>query len=56
MPTELRLALARKHSAQTQSQANVTILLVCLILCLVNCALALLDPAVARAVELLGQY
>lgn len=57
MPTDVAAVLAAKATAQSQNKRfAVTLLLACLALCLGNVAAVLSSPAIAQAVELIGQY
>jgi hypothetical protein len=54
MPTNLTAALLRKESERCCAQADLSMLLVCLILCLINLCLILASPTIADAFALLG--
>jgi hypothetical protein len=56
MPTEVSAVLARKRLAETQMQGDVTIMLICTILCLVNILSLYFDQALAEATVLMGLY
>jgi hypothetical protein len=49
MPTDLLAVSARKHKAQIGTQTDITIALVCVIVCLVMLVLLFVDQSFANA-------
>ena len=56
MPTDLCGLVACKTAIKSRGQADVTVLLITVILCLINVALILLSPTFAEAVALVGRF
>jgi len=56
MPTDLGAVSARKRKAQALTQTDITIVSVCVIICLVNLVLLFVDQSFAEAIELMGLF
>jgi hypothetical protein len=56
MPTEVTAELARKRMAEVQTQGDMTVMLICLIFCLLNIMLLHFDEALVKATILSGLY
>jgi len=56
MPTNLEIATLRKLEAKKEAQFLQTVMLLCVISCLLNLMLVFESPAYAAAVSLSGRY
>jgi hypothetical protein len=56
MPTEVSAVLARNRETKAQADADATIMLASVVVCLLVIILLFADPSFAAAVELTGLY
>ena len=56
MPTELGAVLERKRLAAAQTQDDMTVMLICLVACLLNIMALYFDTALVKATILSGLY
>jgi len=56
MPTDLAAVLARKNAARAEWENDISVLLICFILCLGVLTLMFASPTLAQAVALIGLY
>jgi hypothetical protein len=54
MPIDMSAVLIRKEQAKTNAQADTTVLLMSVVVCLINLALIFISPPFADAVALTG--